>query len=245
MPDTRILYALKKRVKPSINCTLIRLLRYVRSDKSVFWQNVLIVFSIVAVLWVLHFIQHQHIYDFSAYANHPRHIEGLKGIIFSPLLHDHKNSDHIISNTLPLLVLLMVLLSAYPRMALWVLLFVHFASGILVWLLAPDHTYHVGSSGVVYGLAGFLVAAGLFRKDRTSVSIAILVALVYGGMVAGFLPKQGVSWQSHLYGALSGAFMAFLFRKRDLPPPHEIELETIEKDRHFFEELEERQQQNY
>lgn len=212
-----------------------------QSDKRTFWQNVLVVFSLVAVLWVIQFIQHQGIYNFSDFANHPRHLEGIKGIFFSPLLHNPAGLDHIISNTLPLLVLMMVLLSAYPKVAIHTLLFIYVISGSLVWLLAPENTYHVGSSGIVYGLIGFLVASGLFRKDRTSVSIAILIALVYGGTVEGFFPKQGVSWQSHLYGALSGVFIAFVFRHRDLPPLNEIELETIEEDRHFFEELEEKQ----
>lgn len=201
----------------------------------------LIVFSLVAVLWVIQFLQYQGIYDFSDFANHPRHLEGIKGIFFSPFLHNPVSLDHIISNTLPLLVLMMVLLSAYPKVAIHTLLFIHVISGSLVWLLAPENTYHVGISGIVYGIACFLIASGLFRRDRTSVTIAILVTLVYGGMVIGFIPAQGVSWQSHLYGALSGAFMAFIFRNHDLPPLNEIELETIEEDRHFFEELEEKQ----
>jgi len=213
----------------------------VQSDKRTFWQNVLVVFSLVAVLWVIQFLQYQGIYDFSDFANHPRHLEGIKGIFFSPFLHNPVSLDHIISNTLPLLVLMMVLLSAYPKVAIHTLLFIHVISGSLVWLLAPENTYHVGISGIVYGIACFLIASGLFRRDRTSVTIAILVTLVYGGMVIGFIPAQGVSWQSHLYGALSGAFMAFIFRNRDLPPLSEIELETIEEDRHFFEELEEKQ----
>ncbi|MES2622372.1 MAG: rhomboid family intramembrane serine protease, partial [Bacteroidota bacterium] len=62
-----------------------------------------------------------------------------------------------------------------------------------------------------------------------------LVALIYGGMVLGFLPKQGISWQSHLYGSLSGVLIAFILRKKDLPPPHEFELEQTEDEGHFFD----------
>ena len=201
-----------------------------------FWRSVRIVFALVSVLWIVQFLQVLNIYDFVDYANHPRHLDGLIGIIFSPFIHDKYHFEHIISNTLPMMVLLTVLINAYPKIWLLVLVFVHLASGILVWLFAPEYTYHVGISGIIYGIAAFLVASGLFRKDRTSFTIAILVVLVYGGMVLGFLPnKEGVSWQSHLFGALSGIFIAFVLRKRDLPPPTEIELEKTEPERHFFD----------
>lgn len=208
------------------------------SDRNKFWQHVIITFLLIAVLWVVELLQYAAGFDFSDFANHPRHTDGLKGILFSPFLHNPHSLDHLISNTLPLMVLLMVLLSAYTRIALPVLGFIHLGSGLLVWLLAPQNTYHVGASGIVYGLALFLIASGLFRKDQNSVAIAIFVTLVYGGMVIGFIPARGVSWQSHLYGALSGVMMAFVFRRHHLPPPHPFESEATEEDKHFFEELE-------
>lgn len=204
----------------------------------------MVTFLLVTVLWVVELLQYAAGFDFSSFANHPRHADGLKGILFSPFLHNPDSLDHLISNTLPLMVLLMVLLSAYERMALPVLVFIHIGSGSLVWLLAPEHTYHVGASGIVYGLASFLIASGLFRKDQNSVAIAIFVTLVYGGMVIGFIPAKGVSWQSHLYGALSGVIIAFAFRRHHLPPPHPFESEAVEEDKHFFEELENHRQRS-
>ncbi len=198
-----------------------------------FWKSLRVVFGLVSVLWIVHIIQELGIYDFSPYANWPRHIEGLKGIIFSPFLHG--SFEHLISNTLPILVLLTVLLNAYPRVALPTLVFIHLSSGLLVWLFAPTNTVHIGISGIIYGIATFLVASGVFRRDRNSMAIGIFVALLYGGMVFGFIPQPGISWQSHLYGALSGAFIAFVFRNYDLPQPTEIELEQIEPDGHFFD----------
>lgn len=202
--------------------------------KNSFWKSVLIVFALVAVLWAVQLVQYFGVHDFSRYGNWPKHIQGLKGIILSPFIHG--SFEHLISNTLPVLVLLIVLLNAYPRVALIVLVFVHIVSGILVWALAPPNGIHIGISGIIYGIAAFLVASGLFRKDRTSTSIAIFVGLSYGGMVLGFLPKDGVSWQSHLYGAISGVIIAFVFRNRDLPQPTGIELEQTEEERPFFEE---------
>ncbi len=202
-------------------------------EKNSFWKIVMISFVLVAVLWIVFLLQEFGIINTDRYGNWPHHIEGLKGIIFSPFLHG--SFEHLISNTLPILVLLTVLLSAYPRMALPVLFFIHIVSGILVWMLAPDTGVHIGISGIIYGIAAFLVASGIFRKDRGSVAIAIFVGLMYGGMVIGFIPTQGVSWQSHLYGALCGVVMAIIFRKTDLPEPTGIELEKTEEERHFFE----------
>jgi len=201
--------------------------------KMSFGKSLVLVLVLVSVLWIVHFIQFFGLFDFSMYGNWPHHREGLKGIVFSPFIHG--SFEHLISNTLPILVLLTVLLNAYPRIGLFVLVFVHIASGTLVWLLAPDTGIHIGISGIIYGIAGFLVASGIFRKDRNSVAIALFVALMYGGMLIGFIPQKGISWQSHLYGALSGVFIAFVLRNVDVPPPHEFELEEREKERHFFD----------
>jgi len=202
-------------------------------EKYSFWNTVLGVLGLVSVLWVVQFMQFFGLYDFNEYGNWPHHKEGLKGIIFSPFIHG--SFEHLISNTLPILVLLTVLLNAYPKVALGVLVFVHLASGTLVWLFAPETGIHIGISGIIYGIAGFLIASGIFRKDRASITISILVTLIYGGMVLGFLPKQGISWQSHLYGSLSGVLIAFILRKKDLPPPHEFDLEKTDDDKHFFD----------
>lgn len=202
-------------------------------EKMSFAKSLVLVFGLVAVLWIVFFLQYFGIINTDAYGNWPHHIEGLKGIIFSPFIHG--SFEHLISNTLPILVLLMVLLNAYPSTALYVLVFIHITSGSLVWFLAPDNGVHIGISGIIYGIAAFLVASGWFRNDRTSVSIAIFVGLFYGGMVVGFIPEKGISWQSHLYGAISGVLIAFVFRKKDLPPPHEFELEKTEEEKHFFD----------
>lgn len=202
--------------------------------KATFLKNTLLVFLLISVLWVVYFIQYMAWFDFTPYGNWPQHRKGLIGILFSPFIHG--SFEHLISNTLPMIVLLSVMLNAYPRVALVVLVFVHLASGALVWLLAPDTGVHIGISGIIYGMASFLVASGLFRKDRSSVTIAFLVAMMYGGMLLGFIPEKGVSWQSHLFGALSGIFIAFVLRKVDVPPKHEFENEPEEKDEHFFEQ---------
>ena len=204
-----------------------------KAEKSSFWRSLFWVIGLLSVLWIVQLIQYFDLYNFAPYGNWPRHVAGLKGIIFSPFIHG--SFDHLISNSLPMMVLLMVLLSAYPSVALLVLVFVHLVSGMLVWLFAPPDTVHIGISGIIYGIAVFLIASGIFRRDRTSVTIAILVGLTYGGMIWGFIPQPGVSWQSHLYGAISGLIIAYLVRKKDLPEPTANQMEPLEEDKHFFE----------
>lgn len=202
-------------------------------EKRGFVKSVVIVTSLVAILWAVFGLQQLEFIHTYQFGNIPRHIAGLKGIIFSPFLHG--SVEHLVSNTIPVIVLLMALLNAYPRVAFTVLTFVHIVSGLLVWLLAPGTGVHIGISGIIYGLAFFLISSGFFRKDRTSVTIAIFTGLMYGGMVGGFMPEAGVSWQSHLYGALSGIAIAFFLRNKYLPPKHEFELEKTEDEKHFFD----------
>ena len=204
-----------------------------RSEKSSFWKNLLLVFALMSVLWIVQFMQYFYVFDFGPYGNWPRHLAGLKGIIFSPFIHG--SFDHLISNSLPMMVLLTVLLNAYPGIALPVLVFVHLTSGILVWLFAPPDTVHIGISGIIYGIATFLMASGIFRKDRLSVTIAIFVGLIYGSMIWGFIPQPGISWQSHLYGAISGLLIAYLLRNNDLPQTIGEDPEPVEEDKHFFD----------
>ena len=196
-----------------------------------FWTTVAIVTMLVSVLWIVQFSQYFGIYDFHRFGNHPGNRSGLWGILFSPFIHG--SFEHLISNTLPIMVLLTVLLNAYPRLAIPVLIVIHLLSGALVWLLAPPNGIHIGISGIIYGIAGFLVASGIFRKNRASTVIAMLVVMVYGGMIEGFFPKQGVSWESHLYGALSGVIMAYLLRNTDLPL--EVSDEEPPDEGHFFD----------
>lgn len=202
-------------------------------DRMNFWKSIAIGFALISVLWFVFALQQLGFINSFVYGNHPHDPHGWRGILFSPFLHG--SFEHLVSNTLPMLVLLTVLLNAYPRHALIVLVFVHLVSNTMVWAFAPEYTVHIGISGIIYGIASFLLASGVFRRDRTAMAIAFFVALLYGGMVAGFVPQPGVSWQSHLFGAISGVVIAFFLRRLDLPPPHEFEMEEREEERHFFD----------
>lgn len=197
------------------------------------WKNVLIVIGLMLVLWGVHYIRFNQWYSFEDFVNTPRTLKGILGIFFSPFIHG--DNEHILSNSLPIMVLLFVLLINYPKLALRVYLFVHIVSGALVWALGATGSHHIGISGVIYGLAFFLIASGVFRSDRIAITLAILVVLVYGSMLAGFIPKAGVSWHSHFFGAVSGVIIAFILRREALPEPHPFELEEKEPEVHFFD----------
>ena len=146
----------------------------------------------------------------------PREFAGLPGIVFAPLLHG--GPFHLAANSMPLLVLGTALLYLYPNSALKVLPAIYFGPGVAVWLFAHEGI-HVGSSGLIYGLLGYVFLAGVFRLDRRAIAASLLVAFLYGSMVWGVLPIQpGVSWESHLAGAVIGLALAVALRRLDVPP---------------------------
>jgi Rhomboid family len=80
----------------------------------------------------------------------------------------------------------------------------------LVWLFAKENTVHIGASGVVYGLIAFVFSSGIFRGNTRSIILSFIVLIAYSGYFEGLTPNEGISWQSHLYGALSGIIFAFI-----------------------------------
>ena len=153
---------------------------------------------------------------------------GLKGVIFSPLLHG--NLEHILGNSVPIGVLMFLLFYFYPFIAKKVFFLGWILTGFMVWLLPPidiftgdyQYTCIIGASGIVYVLAFFLFFSGVFRWHMKLLTVSMLVALYYGSLIWGILPEElfstltepsRISWQSHLSGALIGTVMAFLFRQ--------------------------------
>ena len=188
-----------------------------------------------SVLWVSWLSDILFNLDLPQYGILPRTIIGLRGIILSPFIHDNRNVSHILSNTVPFMMLLFVLQNTYSRIAIPVLILIHLLTGAFVWLLAPANTIHVGISGVIYGIAAFLIGSGLFRRNLGSLAIALLVIFFYGGMVAGFIPQPGISWESHVCGAAVGFFLSFNFRNFNREAEPLGPLEEPEDERHFFE----------
>ncbi|PBQ34913.1 rhomboid family intramembrane serine protease [Sphingobacteriaceae bacterium] len=155
-------------------------------------------------------------YNFTNLGVLPRNKMGLPGIVTSVFIHG--NLSHIVSNTLPLLVLGMMLFYFYKKIAKPVFLWIWLISGIWLWLGGRNTinypTYHIGASTLVYGLAGFLFFSGVFRRHLRLMVVSALVVFLYGGIVWGIFPiKEEISWEGHLFGMIAGILVAFNYRK--------------------------------
>lgn len=151
----------------------------------------------------------------------PRDPGGLAGIITMPFL--HADFSHLMGNTIPLVVLLLLLAGSRANSRMIVLLLV-LTGGALLWLFGRE-ALHIGASGLVFGLIVFLIATGLLERRPASLSVSAIVALLYGGsLVGGIMPFQkGVSWDGHLLGAIAGVLVAVMFQWADR------KLETLEE----------------
>lgn len=168
-----------------------------------------------AVLWVVHLISLLLDEDLSKLGLLPRNLVGLLGIFTSPLI--HADFSHLISNTVPLVILGWIIFYFYPKVSYILFVFIYFFTGLLVWIFARQ-VYHIGASGLVYGFVSFLFFSGIFRRDNKSIALALVITFLYGGLVWGMIPGwKGISWESHLFGAITGLIAAYLFRKIDPP----------------------------
>ena len=165
----------------------------------------------VLLLWAIKLFEEAFNVNLAWYGLYPRTIHGLLGIFTAPLL--HADFPHLISNTIPLLILGSIIVFFYRSIAFPVFFWVYFMTGIWVWA-AGRPSYHIGASGIIYGFVSFLFFSGVFRKDTRLLALSLFVTFLYGGTVWGMLPlNNGTSWESHLLGAIAGVITAYNFRK--------------------------------
>ncbi|WP_211232448.1 rhomboid family intramembrane serine protease [Thermocrispum municipale] len=144
----------------------------------------------------------------------PREVDGLLGVVFSPLLHG--TWEHLAANTIP--VLLFAFLAMAGGIGQWiaVTLTIWILGGLGVWLTGADGTVHIGASGLAFGWLAFLLVRGIFNRAPGQLVLAVVLFVLYGGMLWGVLPgAANVSWQGHLFGALAGVLAAWLAAKAD------------------------------
>jgi len=167
------------------------------------------------ILWIIHLISFIFQIDLTRMGILPRNLAGLLGIITSPMAHG--DFSHLISNTIPLVILGWIIFFFYPKVSYLAFGFIYFFTGLLVWIFARQ-VYHIGASGVVYGFVSFLFFSGIFRRDNKSIALALIITFLYGGLVWGMIPGlKGISWESHFLGAVTGLAAAYIFRKVDPP----------------------------
>ena len=144
----------------------------------------------------------------------PRSIGGLDGIVWAPFLHG--GLPHLISNTIPFLILSGLALARGTRRYLQASLIIIGLGGALVWLFAiGSNENHIGASGWIFGLFAFLVASAWFERRPMSILLGIVAIALYGTTILfGFLPRPGLSWEGHLFGAVAGVVAARVLTKR-------------------------------
>ncbi|HHH52191.1 MAG TPA: rhomboid family intramembrane serine protease [Bacteroidetes bacterium] len=169
------------------------------------------------LIWALHIIKIAGHFDWNKYGIHPRESDGLIGIIAAPLL--HSSFQHLFSNTIPLFLMMTLIGLFYTRVSKISFFAIYLLTGISVWFFGRP-VYHIGASGVVYGLISFVFWSGVFRKNFRAIILSVVIVFLYSGYIAGVFPgKPGISWESHLLGALVGILVAFIVR--DVEEPHE------------------------
>ncbi len=179
-------------------------------------QSIVLAACFVGLLWNLHFLEYLFDIGVTRLGVYPREWSGLVGVLTGPLIHG--SWSHLVSNTLPLLLLGSMLLYGYPRSRWRAIAIIWLVSGLGVWLFARS-SYHFGASGLTHGMFFFLFTAGILRRDRRSAALLMVAFYMYGGMVLSIFPGDpGISFEYHAFGALAGIACGFAFRDSDPRP---------------------------
>lgn len=172
------------------------------------------------ILWLVALLQWGFDAEWADLGILPRTAEGLKGIVLSAFI--HKNFSHLLANTPAIFILSWFVYYFYKEIANKVMFFIWGGSGVLTWIIGRP-AYHVGASGMIYGLAFFLFFSGIFRRNQRLSAIALITVFVYGSLFWNMFPvaelvDPSVSWEGHLSGALVGLFTAVALRKEGPQP---------------------------
>ncbi len=184
------------------------------TEKDKFFHALFFPMILMVLMWIVRLIEYGFGIDLSQFGIHPLHADGLPGILLAPFIHG--GFKHLLANTFPFLILSVALFYFYHKIGLKVLIFIWVMSGIWVWF-GGRQAYHIGVSGVIYGLAAFLFLSGVLRKNTQLAALSLIVVFLYGGMIWGifpeFFPKENISWESHLGGLFAGIVIAIYYRK--------------------------------
>jgi membrane associated rhomboid family serine protease len=183
-------------------------------DRKHFIYSLVFPVFFLFLLWGVKFFEISMELSFVEGGVYPRKLSGLKGILLSPLIHG--DWKHLLDNSLPVLFLSLAIFYFYRDIAYKIWILIYFIGGILLWGVGRQ-AYHIGASGLIYGLAAFLFLSGLIRRVRSLTAISLLVVFWYGGLVWGLLPFDfEVSFEAHITGAVAGIILAVIYR--DLGP---------------------------
>ena len=180
-------------------------------EKRIFFHSMVFPGAFVVAFWLVELIERTTTIDFVRLGVYPLHLKGLTGILFSPFIHSGFN--HLMSNSIPFFILFFALIYFYRRISYRIFFLLYFLSGLTVWL-AGREAWHIGASGVVYAMASFHLVSGIIRNDVRLLTLSIVVVFLYGGLIWGVFPiDPSISWEGHLWGAVSGIVIAFYYRR--------------------------------
>jgi membrane associated rhomboid family serine protease len=170
--------------------------------------SILILIKLAEVVFETSFVQ---------FGIFPRKVSGLFGILTFPFIHG--DWKHLFNNSSALLVLGSMLYFFYREVASRSLFWIYLLSGVWLWV-GGRANIHIGASGVVYGLFGFLFISGLLRKHLKLMALSMLVVFLYGSLVWGVFPvDETISYEGHLLGLFAGIIVALVFRKHGTQRP--------------------------
>ncbi len=191
-----------------------------QSEKQKILNSIAFPAFFTIIMWVVKFSELSLGRSYANFGIFPLKIKGLIGIITSPLIHGDMN--HLIANTIPLFVLMIGLFYFYNKIAYKVFFLTYVMTGLWVWVAARS-SYHIGASGIVYGLAAFIILSGIIRNNMRLMAFTLLIIFLYGGLIWGIFPnKPNVSWESHLLGMVAGLALAIYYRKEGPKPDKSI-----------------------
>ncbi|WP_227998833.1 rhomboid family protein [Nocardia australiensis] len=177
--------------------------------KQLWMRAGILIAGFVALLYGIEGVDTVSDHDLDRAGIEPRQADGLWGILWAPVL--HANWEHLIGNTVPVLVLgFMALLAGIGRgLAATAIIWV--VAGLGTWLTGASGSVHLGASSLVFGWLTFLISRGWFARNITQIVIGLVVLAVYGSLLWGVLPGQaGISWQGHLFGAVGGVLAGWV-----------------------------------
>lgn len=170
----------------------------------------------VLTIWLVFWVEVRFGFNFSKYGVYPQTLKGLRGVILSPFIHG--DIQHLYHNTIPLFVLSTALFYFYRAIAWKVILYGILLSGFLTWCIGRP-SFHIGASGLIYVLVSFTFFKGVFAKHYRLIALSLMVVFLYGSMIWYTLPiEEGVSWEGHMSGLITGLLFAFIFRKQVAKP---------------------------
>ena len=173
----------------------------------------LLVGGMLAVMWGLEVIDLLPGTNFDRWGIRPRTVRGLVGIPLAPFL--HSGLPHLVANTLPFVLLGAFIALGDAKRFVEVTVVVALTSGLGTWLFAAPGTIHLGASGLVFGYLTYLVTRGFFAAKPLWILGGLAVLAFYGGILWGLLPRPGISFTGHLFGAAGGVIAAWYVHGRE------------------------------